>query len=338
MAPASGSSLAMTLALVALCGAADGVAQGALFGEAARLGPKYTQALVQGTAISGVAVSALRVATKAALPNTRAGLHASASIYFLAAAAVCAACCWIHAAVLPRLGAVKAAKLAMLTPEAVESGAAAVELSAPGDGGGLGGGASSTGKGAQAQEGEGLLGWRDDAEMGGGGSAAGAPRPTYLGVLRQVRTFAAALVAIYAVSLSIFPGVLAEDVSSKRLGSWYVVGLLAAFNAADLVGKWLPAAPALRLHSGGAMAAAAGARLLFVPAFHLAATRGGGPAVVGPLTLLLGVTNGYLTASAMMAAPLRVAPQAAALAGNIMVLALIAGLCIGAACGFLWLL
>ena len=336
MAPATGSSLAMTLALVALCGAADGVAQGALFGEAARLGPKYTQALVQGTAISGVAVSALRVATKAVLPNTRAGLHASASIYFLAAAAVCAACCWIHAAVLPRLEAVKAAKLAMLTPEAVESGAAALELSAPGEDG-LGGGTSSTGKGAQAQEGEGLLGWRADAEMGGG-SAAGAPRPTYLGVLRQVRTFAAALVAIYAVSLSIFPGVLAEDVSSERLGSWYVVGLLAAFNAADLVGKWLPAAPALRLHSGGAMAAAAGARLLFVPAFHLAATRGGGPAVVGPLTLLLGVTNGYLTASAMMAAPLRVAPQAAALAGNIMVLALIAGLCIGAACGFLWLL
>lgn len=37
------------------------------------------QAVVTGTAVSGVAVSLLRVTTKAALPNTPAGLRASAS-------------------------------------------------------------------------------------------------------------------------------------------------------------------------------------------------------------------------------------------------------------------
>ena len=60
---------------------------------------------------------------------------------------------------------------------------------------------------------------------------------------------------------------------------------------------------------------------------------------MGLLTLALGATNGYLTACAMMAAPALAAdPQSAALAGNAMVLSLVAGLCVGAALGFLWLL
>ncbi len=38
------------------------------------------------------------------------------------------------------------------------------------------------------------------------------------------------------VTLSIFPGVLAEDVSSARLGSWYPVVLITVFNFADWAG------------------------------------------------------------------------------------------------------
>lgn len=53
LAPASGGTLAAVLLLVAACGVCDGFAQGALFGEAARLPPRYTQALVAGTAVSG---------------------------------------------------------------------------------------------------------------------------------------------------------------------------------------------------------------------------------------------------------------------------------------------
>lgn len=80
------------------------------------------------------------------------------------------------------------------------------------------------------------------------------------------------------------------------------------------------------------------ARLLFIPAFHFAAVGGAGPAIIGALTLLLGVSNGYLTGCAMIAAPSLVPPAACELAGNMMVLFLILGLCIGAGCGFLWLL
>jgi hypothetical protein len=52
-APPSSAALAAVLLLVALCGVCDGLAQGALFGEVALLPPRYTQALVAGTAVSG---------------------------------------------------------------------------------------------------------------------------------------------------------------------------------------------------------------------------------------------------------------------------------------------
>jgi equilibrative nucleoside transporter 1/2/3 len=74
------------------------------------------------------------------------------------------------------------------------------------------------------------------------------------------------------------------------------------------------------------------------PCFCPAATSGSGPLVIGLLTLLLGLSNGYLTSCSMIGAPERVPASAAALAGNLMVLSLVLGLCIGAACGFLWLL
>ena len=77
-----------------------------------------------------------------------------------------------------------------------------------------------------------------------------------------------------------------------------------------------------------------------MPAFHFAALGGAGPAIIGCLTVALGASSGYCTACAMILGPEMVPPgaAAAALAGNLMVLALITGLCLGAFAGFLWLL
>lgn len=99
-----------------------------------------------------------------------------------------------------------------------------------------------------------------------------------------------------------------------------------------------PLPPCSRCSNPRGILGATLARALFIPAFHLAATSGAGPAAIGPLTALLGASNGYLTACAMVEAPARVPPAAAEAVGNLMVLFLILGLCIGAACGFLWLL
>lgn len=49
------------------------------------------------------------------------------------------------------------------------------------------------------------------------------------------------------VTLSIFPGVLAEDLHSPQLGSWYPILLLAAYNCADAAGKAAAGWRSLRL-------------------------------------------------------------------------------------------
>lgn len=57
------------------------------------------------------------------------------------------------------------------------------------------------------------------------------------------------------------------------------------------------------------------------------------------LTVLLGLSNGFLTAVAMMRMPQRVdSPEEKNLAGNVAVLSLVGGLAVGSACSFLWLL
>lgn len=56
------------------------------------------------------------------------------------------------------------------------------------------------------------------------------------------------------------------------------------------------------------------------------------------LAMALGCSNGYSCACAMMRAPAVAPPGAAGLAGNLMVLFLVLGLCAGAAASFLWLL
>lgn len=53
---------------------------------------------------AGVAVSLLRVLTKATLPDTEAGLRHSANLYFILTALVCASCTAVYGCVLPRLG------------------------------------------------------------------------------------------------------------------------------------------------------------------------------------------------------------------------------------------
>mmetsp|Transcript_60116 Transcript_60116/g.190969 ORF Transcript_60116/g.190969 Transcript_60116/m.190969 type:complete len:155 (+) Transcript_60116:90-554(+) len=143
----------------------------------------------------------------------------------------------------------------------------------------------------------------------------------------------------YLVTLSIFPGFLAEDVSSERLGGWYPVLLFTAFNAADLVGKMLPlVAPVTHVRALGGLC---GGRVVFVPLFVLVAF---GPPrmreepMVFLLTVHLGFTNGYLTGNCFEAAPQCCPRHLQESAGMIMVLSLVGGLAAGAACGFLWLL
>jgi equilibrative nucleoside transporter 1/2/3 len=70
------------------------------------------QAVVGGTASSGVIICLLRVVTKAALPPTRAGLRTSTAIYFALSGVICLLCFFVYYSVLPRLGVVRYYKMA----------------------------------------------------------------------------------------------------------------------------------------------------------------------------------------------------------------------------------
>ncbi|GBG63461.1 hypothetical protein CBR_g38079 [Chara braunii] len=95
------ATLILTVVSIAIAGAADALAQGSAFAFVGELPTRYTQAIVAGTAASGIFVSLLRSATKAALP-----LRQSAYVYFLVAF-VCELLCMVGFPVVRSLPVVK---------------------------------------------------------------------------------------------------------------------------------------------------------------------------------------------------------------------------------------
>eukprot|EP00775_Hariotina_reticulata_P012603 gene12603-12734_t len=82
------SSLPIFLATVTFTGAMDGICVGAMFGEAAVLGPASAHALVAGTSGVMPLLAVMRIVFKAALPATTHGMRLSVVLYFAAAAGV----------------------------------------------------------------------------------------------------------------------------------------------------------------------------------------------------------------------------------------------------------
>ncbi|XP_031256665.1 equilibrative nucleotide transporter 1-like [Pistacia vera] len=82
----------VTVGAVALSGLADALVQGGLIGSAGELPERYMQAVVAGTAGSGVLVSVLRLVTKALYSQDESGLRKSANLYFSVGIVVMAVC------------------------------------------------------------------------------------------------------------------------------------------------------------------------------------------------------------------------------------------------------
>ncbi|EEF36986.1 equilibrative nucleotide transporter 1 [Ricinus communis] len=82
----------VSVGAIALSGLADGLVQGGLIGSAGELPERYMQAIVAGTAGSGVLVSLLRIITKAVYTQDEHGLRKSANLYFAVGIVVMAVC------------------------------------------------------------------------------------------------------------------------------------------------------------------------------------------------------------------------------------------------------
>lgn len=190
---------------------------------------------------------------------------------------------------------------------------------------------------------------RDDDD-----DAAAPARPSAALASRAVIP-CAALASVYVVSLAIFPGVLGEDLADPKLGGWYPLALFTAYNAGDLAGKLAPlGAWAERRATDAALLAAALSRAaVFFPAYVAARAAHAPPWSVGLITLLLGLSNGWLTAALMTLAPRRLADKGgddddggdgggggggsdAEAVENLLVIALVVGLLLGATASWLW--
>mmetsp|Transcript_22542 Transcript_22542/g.62538 ORF Transcript_22542/g.62538 Transcript_22542/m.62538 type:complete len:327 (-) Transcript_22542:354-1334(-) len=324
----------MTLLLAAVLGLADGIAQSSLFGEAGCLPAKYTQAVCAGTSMSGLFVSILRVTTKAAMP---AALRTSAFVYFGMSGLFTIICIFLATAVIPSLPVVRAfvnrgkrKSSIPSTPEesslshSLPSGAPPVNVSAneielaATD-------ATMLGASLELDD--------DDVLLLG---LAGAPakacncRP---GVVWHIKLEAASLVLTYWVTITIFPGFLADDQHSAELGDWYPVLLITAYNLGDLLGKL---GPLLLTVPTAALLPLSAARLAFIPSFYFTSAWMAPPVVIGLLTLALGGTNGHLTACAMMSAPRGLPQPKAEQAGMLSALFLVSGIVLGSCTGLLW--
>ncbi|KAF5741060.1 hypothetical protein HS088_TW10G00055 [Tripterygium wilfordii] len=86
----------VTVGAVSLSGVADALVQGGLIGSAGELPERYMQAVVAGTAGSGVLVSFLRILTKSVYAQDASGLRKSSNLYFAVGIVILVICVIFH--------------------------------------------------------------------------------------------------------------------------------------------------------------------------------------------------------------------------------------------------
>ncbi|XP_050212935.1 equilibrative nucleotide transporter 8 [Mercurialis annua] len=163
------------------------------------------------------------------------------------------------------------------------------------------------------------------------------PNPKFWSVARKIRWHLFGILIIYLVTLSIFPGFIAESLASKSLRDWYPVLLITVYNVSDFMGKSFTAIyvmKSIKKVTWGCVL-----RLLFYPLFA-ACLKGPkwlkteAPVVV--LTFMLGLSNGYLTSVIMIVGPKSVLNSEAELSAIVLVVFLGFGLVSGSVLGWFW--
>lgn len=351
------------LTIAVLVGVADGLAQPAVYGEAALLPSRFTQAVCAGTAASGALTSVIRIITKAAFDrgsdnkNSGGGTRALAA-FFGASAVECAGAAALFALVLPRTKAARS-----LAAGHVEA-RASLSMSVAAKGGGeerggqveMANTTTTTRKDAAVEESSNVVDVDDgenstnnddnsnnnNVEARGLAAAARHPVPSRKRVARHMWPCALAMVAIYGVTISLFPAAF-SDVQVDGGSGWFFVAVAALFNFADLLGKSVPAMGSLgsRIPRPMTILGLSLSRVLFVPALVFSArarTKLATAGLVSVVSFLLGVSNGYLTVCSFIASSAGLYGRDAEDAGTAAVFALVAGLVVGSGASFLFLI
>lgn len=291
-------------------GFADAFCQGGMVGDLSLMCPQFMQSFFAGLAASGVMTSMLRFITKAAFEKSDDGLRKGATLFFTISALFELGCVVVYAFVFPKIPVVRYYRM-----KAASEGSKTVT-------------ADLTAAGVQQRINGGF-----DGEDG----SRKVERLSVRELLSRNIDYGLDLYFIYALTLSIFPGFLSEDTGSHSLGDWYVLVLIAMYNAWDLIGRYTPYIKFLHIKNRKWLMGAILSRLLFIPAFYFTAKYGDQGYMI-MLTSLLGFTNGHLTVCVMTEAPKGYnGPEQNAL-GNLLCLFLLGGLFSGVTLDWLWLI
>lgn len=292
-------------------GAADGYAQGGMVGDLSLMCPEFIQSFMAGLAASGTLTSALRLITKAAFESSDDGLRKGAMLFLAISTFFELLCVFLYAFMFPKLPIVK-----YYRAKAASEGSMTVT-------------ADLAAAGIQSSVKDAVLQAMEDPKQ--------FERLSNKQLLVQNIDYALDLFLIYVLTLSIFPGFLAEDTGSHSLGSWYTLVLFAMYNVWDLVGRYVPLLKPIKLTSRKGLVYACLSRFLFIPAFYFTAKHGDQGWMI-MLTSVLGLSNGYLTVCVLTEAPNGYkGPEQNAL-GNLLVVFLISGLFSGVVLDWLWLI
>ncbi|KAL5705913.1 Epsin-3 [Ranunculus cassubicifolius] len=289
-------------------GVADAHVQGGMVGDLSFMSPDFVQSFLAGMAASGALTSVLRFVTKAAFENSKDGLRNGALMFLSISTFFEFLCILLYAYVFPKLPIVK-----YYRSKAASEGSKTVSAD-------LAAGGIQTEPSNVDEE--------DFKKM---------ERLSTKELFIQNIDYEIDLFLIYVLTLSIFPGFLAEDTGKHSLGSWYAIVLIASYNVLDLVGRYIPVINSLKLESRKGLMIAIISRFLLIPAFYFTAKYGDQGYMI-MLTAILGLSNGYLTVCIFTAAPKNYkGPEQNAL-GNLLVLCVLVGLFSGVLLDWMWLI
>eukprot|EP01025_Chloroclados_australasicus_P044523 TRINITY_DN4833_c0_g3_i1.p1 TRINITY_DN4833_c0_g3~~TRINITY_DN4833_c0_g3_i1.p1 ORF type:complete len:442 (-),score=18.70 TRINITY_DN4833_c0_g3_i1:404-1729(-) len=312
-----GSNLSYALICIAvgLIGCCDGIGTGALFGEAARLSPEYTRALVQGLSMAGITASVFRLSTKGAVYKS---LRASAMWFFAIGVLFCFVCTMLYTFVLPNIQYIKNNLYNAENDSNTQT--TEIELNK----------LMENGKEYQ-----------DDIYIENADKSKFSVQPQQQSlsvrqILRCIWREVLSNIVIHIVTLSIVPGFLGEDLQSKTLKTWYPILLIFTHQIAEFIGRVIPLFNLVQ--KSRLILNCSLSRIVFVFLFGISVYLQAGEFWFFLLTLLLGVSGGYLMQLAMVSAPLAIKfKYAQQMIGNIMVYGLYIGLLGGSLLGWLWI-
>eukprot|EP00040_Diaphanoeca_grandis_P020660 m.109889 g.109889 ORF g.109889 m.109889 type:complete len:446 (+) comp27996_c0_seq1:263-1600(+) len=283
------------LSTVVLITIGSGIQQSSIYGFASILGSSYTMSVMFGESVAGVLVSFNRIVTKLAYDSSEESVTESTFVF-------------VYITIGCIIGCV------LVSEKVYRSSFVAF---------------------AFTRKYEGLAAEREQMRLN-----PNAPKVTVnrWEIAKQIQYSLASVFMSFLVTMSLFPGVV-TIAPSERWGDWLPVVVIATFNVGDLVGKTLPFLGIKFLKftawSQWGLFLFAMSRLVFFPLLVLTATPKqhpifGGEWPVTLLTFVFAISGGYTATIAMTLGSEMVSPDKKEVAGNVMTLALLCGLSIGA--------